>query len=408
MSNVDHQNLSIEAGRPGLPICLVTGFLGSGKTTLLNNILRNRDGLRAFVFVNEFGDVDIDGSLIRWQGCIDEDRIVTLDNGCLCCEVNADLAKQLTRVLHEHAQALDFIIIETSGICDPEPVLVTLREIEALAFKTHLDSVIAIVDASSCKCGTLESGVSEMGMRSTALMQVLQSDIVLLNKCDLLGGINSKDALNAEATFRELMSRKSDVISSSQRILRTEHADVDLPLIISLPVGNRSTSKGSSNAEVMPAVKRQRVTDTATADEKQDGAVCIPAGISNLCGFGLKPLRALSQHSRAASFTYVSREPFDPLKFEEWVEGGGPPRSVLRAKGLLWMKGIPRKVIFQLAGSRTNPFETLNSPEQPRESCIVFITQGSAMHSDVEAEVTAALDACIFHQPVAANKLEKC
>merc|ERR1719197_1454393 len=106
-----------------MPICLITGFLGAGKTTLVNHILTNSQGLRAAVFVNEYGTVDIDGALIRWQGQIDEDRVISLSNGCICCQVNDDLARQLAKLLETRRDAVDVVIIETSGVCDPEPVL---------------------------------------------------------------------------------------------------------------------------------------------------------------------------------------------------------------------------------------------------------------------------------------------
>merc|ERR1711879_621345 len=94
------------------------------------------------------------------------------------------------------------------------------------------------------------------------------------------------------------------------------------------------------------------------------------AKISLVAAFGKGLNRSL--RSRLNSFVYRSDRPFDPIKFEALVEAGGPPRSIYRAKGLLWMRGIPRKVVFQLAGSRTNPFETIAGPV-PSDSRIVFI-----------------------------------
>eukprot|EP00913_Durusdinium_trenchii_P019979 g18778.t1 len=143
-------------------VCIITGFLGAGKTTLLNHILNQQGetvrhqghcvrpklggvdtGARVAVFVNEFGSVDIDGDLIRWQGKIDEARVVTLDNGCMCCEVNADLQRQLRKILEAQKKApekLDLLVIETSGLCDPAPVLSTLEQLDDLAVSLHLDT----------------------------------------------------------------------------------------------------------------------------------------------------------------------------------------------------------------------------------------------------------------------------
>lgn len=92
---------------------------------------------------------------------------------------------------------------------------------------------------------------------------------------------------------------------------------------------------------------------------------------------------------------YRAERPFDPLKFEAWLEAGGPPRSICRAKGLLWMRGVPRHVVFQLAGSRTNPFETMSGGSSPSESKVVFIGEARALRDGDEASVAAALDACL-------------
>lgn len=95
------------------------------------------------------------------------------------------------------------------------------------------------------------------------------------------------------------------------------------------------------------------------------------------------------------SFVYTADRPFDPLRFEAWIEAGGPPRSICRAKGLLWVRGVPRPVIFQLAGARTNPFETLDSDLPPTSSRLIFIGEARAMQDGDEAAITMALDKCL-------------
>mmetsp|Transcript_5763 Transcript_5763/g.10308 ORF Transcript_5763/g.10308 Transcript_5763/m.10308 type:complete len:416 (+) Transcript_5763:63-1310(+) len=411
--------------RPGLPVCLLTGFLGAGKTTLLNHILRNREGLRAVVFVNEFGAVDIDGSLVRWQGALDEARVVTLDNGCICCEVNADLAGQLKSVLRRHARELDFVAIETSGICDPGPVLATLECLDDLAFATHLDTVISVVDAASFdQDSALPEGAAILKLEDTAKAQIAHSDVVLLNKCDLLGGVASKRAVQAEAALeRHLRASAAGNAAKMPRILRTEQASVDLALITSVP--SRLQTAGLVPSPLRadgPLQKRPRVevknslaiaaglTEAASALSRSspETAACLAeassalrrgkasvghSGVLRLSeSFGAHSSKAL--RSRALSFVYQVDRPFDPLKFEEWIDAGGPPRSICRAKGLLWMQGIPRTVIFQLAGSRTNPFETAGS-EEPTGSKLVFIGEANALRAGDEATVRAALDACL-------------
>eukprot|EP00971_Amphidinium_carterae_P224334 4450575-Amphidinium_carterae.1 len=209
--------------RPGIPICVVTGFLGAGKTTLLNHILRNQSGLRAAVFVNEFGATEIDSTLIRMHSSIDEDRIITLDNGCICCEINEDLANQLQAVLAAQAGMVDFIVIETSGVCDPLPVLSTLENLDSLAYKTHLDCVIAVVDAQTLTPQSVPSIAHKLGLEDTAKAQICSSDIVLLNKCDLLeGGFKGKVAADILTNLQQkLRSAAAHLSRRAPRVLQT-------------------------------------------------------------------------------------------------------------------------------------------------------------------------------------------
>ncbi|CAK9062729.1 unnamed protein product, partial [Durusdinium trenchii] len=192
--------------RPGLPVCIITGFLGAGKTTLLNHIL-NQQGARVAVFVNEFGSVDIDGDLIRWQGKIDEARVVTLDNGCMCCEVNADLQRQLRKILEAQKKApekLDLLVIETSGLCDPAPVLSTLEQLDDLA--AQLGTVVTVMDASDL-CDHVPKSAQALSLQETAAQQIKYCDLVLLNKCDLLGGMDSDRVALLEERFAEVLSK---------------------------------------------------------------------------------------------------------------------------------------------------------------------------------------------------------
>lgn len=398
----------IIAPRPGVPVCLVTGFLGAGKTTLLNYILRNRQGLRAAVFVNEFGAVGIDGSLIRWGGAVDEANIVTLDNGCICCEVNADLAGQLKRILRERLTMLDFIAIETSGICDPGPVLATLEVLDGVAALTHVDSVLTVVDASTLGDDGMvaASCAAKLGVTEVADSQLAHGDVVVLNKCDLLGW--------SMASAREALEKHLQALSQRSgreppRIIAAERGRVDLSLITSLPLVPGQVAHASMSScscrdlddNIVSAEKRTSLTSVpvfrtdGSSERTIDGAVIektMPPARKKvrIC----RPFPHVDLRAQASSFFYEATRPFDPLKFEAWVEAG-VPRSICRAKGLLWMRGVPQHVVFQLAGARTNPFETLGTAEPPSSSRIVFIGEASALLGSDKAEIAEALDACL-------------
>jgi len=242
--------------RPGLPVCIITGFLGTGKTTLLNHILQNQQGRRVAVFVNEFGSVDIDGDLIGWKGQIDEARVITLDNGCMCCEVNDDLQRQLRRVLEaqKHSPELDLLVIETSGLCDPAPVLSTLEQLEDLAVSLHLDSVVTVVDASDLEGSALKSKSAEaLCLQDTAAQQIKYCDLILLNKCDLLGGLNSERVAQLQDQWADTLSKSQE---NPPRILCCEHGAVDLALISNLE-GDKDDS------EMQKSAKKRRVQETS-------------------------------------------------------------------------------------------------------------------------------------------------
>ena len=142
LASSDITPTSIEIPKRGMPVTIITGFLGSGKTTLLNQILSNRQDLKVAVLVNEFGDIDIDSQLLV---SIDQD-MVELSNGCICCTINDGLVDAVYNVL-EKSDRIDYMVIETTGIADPLPIMLTFLGTE-LRDLTHLDSVITLVDAS--------------------------------------------------------------------------------------------------------------------------------------------------------------------------------------------------------------------------------------------------------------------
>eukprot|EP00928_Gymnodinium_smaydae_P073516 TRINITY_DN56705_c0_g1_i1.p1 TRINITY_DN56705_c0_g1~~TRINITY_DN56705_c0_g1_i1.p1 ORF type:complete len:402 (+),score=47.24 TRINITY_DN56705_c0_g1_i1:58-1263(+) len=342
---------NLGAERPGMPVCLITGFLGAGKTTLVNHILSNSQGLRAAVFVNEFGSIDVDGALI--SSSVDEGCVISLTNGCVCCEVNADLAKQLSELLASRSETIDVVIIETSGVCDPDPVLSTLQQIEDVD-KVHLDSVVCVVDATTVQD-------KQLGASSEAQKQLFNADVLLLNKIDLL-----KDAAETDAAEKALRKQCKEQ-GVEPPILKTVRAATDLIALCGLADASVSSSK------------RRRKS-------------------SHSEGAGAEVLARHGSHGHFTTFAYEASKPFDPLKFELWAER--PLPGILRAKGLLWMSGIPSYVCFHLAGRRTNPFETLPAFGKPSCSKIVFVGIGRSANNSLEncpdaSSIRQALDACL-------------
>lgn len=164
--------MSPSTRRAPVPVTIITGYLGSGKTTLLNNILSSEHGKKVAVIVNEFGQVGIDGQLV-----IDaEEEIVEMNNGCICCTVQGDLIRIIGNLI-ERRNRFDHLVIETTGLADPAPVIQSFFVDEAMKNQTMLDAVVTVVDSKH---------IWHHWESSEAQEQIAFADVLLLNKKDLV------------------------------------------------------------------------------------------------------------------------------------------------------------------------------------------------------------------------------
>ena len=166
---------------PAIPVSVLTGFLGSGKTTLLSHLLRQPELSRAAVIINEFGEIGLDHELVEAS----EDSVIALTTGCLCCKVRSDLTETLHDLLRRRdagalPQKFDHIVIETSGLADPAPILHALMTDPSLAERLTLGSVVTTVDAVA--------GEVTLAREAVSRKQVAVADRVVLSKLDLAGG----------------------------------------------------------------------------------------------------------------------------------------------------------------------------------------------------------------------------
>ncbi len=284
----------------GLPVTIITGFLGSGKTTLLNHILTNNHNLKVAILVNEFGDIDIDSQLLIST----DDNMLSLSNGCICCTINDDLMDTVFQVL-ESDKKIDYLIVETTGVADPLPIILTFLSPE-LRDLIRLDSVLTLIDA--------ENFTSEHFESDAALKQVIYGDILILNKVDLV-------------TEDKIKALESDIfcIKKGANILHTEYGKVPLPLILDI------NSYNFNNYNLEESKKEEHDHHHNHNHDHHH-----------------------SHHLEVDGFISISFEcdrPFSIHKFQNFITDN-IMSQVYRAKGILWFAESQLKHIFQLSGKR--------------------------------------------------------
>ncbi|KFK42467.1 hypothetical protein AALP_AA2G260900 [Arabis alpina] len=203
-----------------IPATIITGFLGSGKTTLLNHILTRDHGKRIAVIENEFGEVDIDGSLVASKSMGAED-IVMLNNGCLCCTVRGDLVRMISELVNKKKGKFDHIVIETTGLANPAPIIQTFYAEEEIFNDVKLDGVVTLVDAKHARLHLDE--VKPDGVVNEAIEQIAYADRIVVNKTDLVG----------ETELSSVVQRIKTINSLAQ-MTRTKYGTVDLDYVLGI------------------------------------------------------------------------------------------------------------------------------------------------------------------------------
>ena len=337
------------------PVTVLTGYLGAGKTTLLNRILTEDHGKRYAVIVNEFGEVGIDNDLVVGA----DEEVFEMNNGCVCCTVRGDLIRVLSGLMKRKG-GFDAIVVETTGLADPGPVAQTFFVDEEVRAKTRLDSVTTVVDAKHLPLRLADS--------KEAVEQIAFADQIVLNKTDLV----SEDELRAvEAQIRRL--------NPLVPIHRAQRSNVPLDAILGrgsfdLARINELDPEFLNPAHGEPGhVHDEHCHDDHDHDHHHHAHDHVAeAGI------------------RGVSLTL--QQPVDGIKVTQWlndlIQTKGP--DILRAKGILDVKGEERRLVFQavhmiMEGDFQRPWKE----GEPRYSRLVFIGRDLD-----EAALKAGFEAC--------------
>ena len=308
-----------------IPTTILTGFLGAGKTTLLNRILREEHGMKIAVIENEFGQENIDNEILVQES---REQIVEMNNGCICCTVRGDLIVGLSDLAKRRAAGeiqFDRVVIETTGLANPGPVAQTFFIDEEVGANYMLDAVVTVVDA--------RHAMQQLDEHEEAQRQVGFADKILLSKTDLV------DAAAVDALTARLKR-----INPRAPISRSDFGKAPLTEVLDLRGFNLN-----EKLEIDPDFLAE---DEHDHDHDHDHEHC---GHDHEHGHVHDEHCGHHDHHHAhhtddiAAFVFKSERPFDPAKLDEFLGGlvdvYGP--RMLRYKGVLWMQGAERKVVFQ-------------------------------------------------------------
>jgi len=406
------------------PVLLLTGYLGSGKTTLLNRILRNSEGIKFAVIVNDIGEVNIDANLIEKGGVVNQqdDSLVPLQNGCICCTLKTDLIKQLQELIDQ--ERFDYIVIEASGICEPVPIAQTICSIPQLASTLtakgypRLDSIVSVVDALRLKdefaggLDLLKQNVGEEDIENLVIQQIEFCDMILLNKA-------------SEVTPDEL-GRIRQIIKTLQpraEIIECDYCDVPLDKLLNTGLFNFEKVAGSAAwiAELEGTHDDDHDDDDDDHDEHDHEHHHHDHDDDDHDEHEHHHHHHHHHHDEGeaeeygiGTFVYYRREPLNLSEFDQFVARHWPA-GVIRAKGICYFKGEEDFCyVFEQAGKQVSLsnagqwFATMPADELQRYLAsnpglrrdwddtygdrmvkLVFIGQ----HLDRDA-ITRALDAC--------------
>jgi len=324
-----------------VPCSIVTGFLGAGKTTLVRNVLQNGAGRRLAVIVNEFGDIGIDGEILKGCGIesCSEERIVELSNGCICCTVADDFVPALEGLL-ALPEPPEHILIETSGLALPKP-LVQAFNWPAIASRVTVDGVIAVVDGAAVAAGRFADDPDALAAQ--------RAEDASVDHDNPLEEVFEDQLLCADL----IVLNKTDLMTEAERIKVAGEIKAAVPRAVKVV----ETTAGQLDAKVLLGLGAAAETDLAARPSHHDNE---------------------AEHDHDDFDTFIVDIPTldAPDGLVERIRRAADAHDILRIKGFAEVRGKPMRLLIQGVGSRLqHQFDRPWRPEEPRRGRLVVIGQ---------------------------------
>lgn len=402
-----------------IPVLLLTGYLGSGKTTLLNHILTNERGIRFAVIVNDIGEVNIDASLIQKGGVVggkDDGDLVALQNGCICCTLKMDLVEQLAEIAD--TGKFDYIVVEASGICEPEPIAQTICTIPSMGAQytrggvPRIDCIVTVVDAlrmaSEFGCGEnlQRPDLAEDDIENLVIQQIEFCNIILLNK---ISEVTPEQAARVRAIIR--------AIQPKARIIECDYAEVDLNDIINTRLFDyEQTATSAAWVRHLENIDDDHEHDHEHGhhhdhEHHHDGD---HHHCDGHCHCHHHHGEGEAEEYGIQTFVYFRRRGFDINRFDYFISAQWP-KNIIRAKGLIYFRhNTDMSYLFEQAGIQKKLTEAgLWYATAPEEELEAMAAADPSIMADWDSEygdrmiklvfigrdldreaITAALDKC--------------
>lgn len=348
-----------------VPVLLLTGYLGSGKTTLLNRILSNKRGIRFAVIVNDIGEVNIDANLIQKGGIVDkqDDSLIALQNGCICCTLKMDLVQQISDIIAQ--QRFDYLVIEASGICEPAPIAQTIRSIPSMGEPVTrggipvLDCIATVVDALRMKDefqsgeGLMKPSIAEEDIENLVIQQIEFCNIILLNK-----------ASEVEPHELERIRQIIKALQPKAEIIECDYGNVELDRLLN--TGLFDFERVATSAAWIDEIEHHHgdeeeehhehhhheEEDEHHHEEDEHEHHHEEEHTHHHHHHHHNDEEGEAEEYGIGTFVYYRRKPFDLNRFDHFVARLWPA-NIIRAKGLCYFKGEEDVCyVFEQAGKQ--------------------------------------------------------